>query len=155
MRQEWMIRIGALIAIVVVWLRFGWQAALLLFSFGAFLLMLQFSRTLRALRDASGSPVGHVGSAVMLNSKLRKGMRLSAILGLTGSLGTAVKLADETVKGPVVESFRWRDAGAVSVDVELVDGRVERWSLERPPEVDGADDAAVATGHPRITDPPS
>lgn len=142
MRSEWLIRVGALVLIAGTWLYFGWQAALLVVSFGSFMLLLQFSRALRLLRDASHAPVGRVGSAVMLNAKLRKGMRLPDILRLTGSLGQAVKVADEPAKGPVVESFRWRDEGDSSVEVELVDGRCQRWTLTRPPEPDPAGAAA-------------
>ncbi len=140
MRSDWFIRIGAVFLIAGVWLSFGWQAALLLVSFGSFVLLMQFSRAVRLLRDASNAPLGHVASAVMLNASLRKGMRLPAILRLTGSLGKAVVLADETAKGPVVESFCWRDEGGVSVDVELVDGRCQRWTLQRPP---AAEDTAA------------
>ncbi len=153
MRSERLIWIGSLAVIAVAWLRFGWQAVLLLVSVGVFVLLLQFSRTLRLLRVAGQAPVGHVASAVMLNARLRTGMRLHAILRLTRSLGQALKFADETAKGPVVESFRWTDAGGVSVEVELVDGRCQRWSLHRPPEADGA--VNENTGSPRITDPPS
>ena len=142
MRSEWTIRIGALLLIAGAWLYFGWQAALLLVSFGSFVLMMQFSRTLRTLRNASRSAVGRVDSAVMLNARLRKGMRLLAILRLTGSLGRAVTLANEAVKGPVVESFQWRDAGGVTVDIELVDGRCQRWTLQRPPDLNVVDDDA-------------
>ena len=133
----WVLAAGAIGA---AWLRFGWQGALFAVSAGFFVLLLQFNRTMRTLRDAGQAPIGQVGSAVMLNSRLRKGMQLPAILGLTRSLGEPVNPADATAPGPVRETFRWRDAGGVMVDVELVDGRCHSWSLKRPP--DGPNDAA-------------
>ncbi len=125
----------AVAAIGAAWLRFGWQGALFAISAGCFVLLLQFNRTMRTLRAAGQAPIGHVASAVMLNARLREGMRLPAILGLTRSLGEAVKPVDNKAPGPVVETLRWRDAGGVSVDVELVDGRCQRWTLKRPPDV--------------------
>jgi hypothetical protein len=124
------------------WLRFGWQGALFALSFGSFLLLMQFSRTLRVLRDASRAPIGHVGSAVMLNSRLRPGMRLADVLRLTGSLGEALVRAEPTAAVNVNESFRWRDPGGITVDVELAGGRVVSWSMQRPDEPAAADMAA-------------
>ena len=66
-----------------------------------FWLLLQFSRAMRVMRKAGSAPLGRVGSAVMLNAKLRPGMTMLEILPLTGSLGAVVgDTADET--------YRWR-----------------------------------------------
>jgi hypothetical protein len=110
-------------AMTVGWLQWGWRGVVLAVTVIVFWLLLQFSRALRVLRAAGQAPVGHVASALMLNAKLQRGMRLPQILALTKSLGT--KLGDDP------ETFEWRDIGGDAVRVELVSGRVERWSVQR------------------------
>jgi hypothetical protein len=94
----------------------------------AFWLLLQLSRTLREMRKAAGAPVGHVESAVMLHSKLRKGMTLAQILALTGSLGERV----EPPPAGADDGWRWSDAGGASVTAALVGGHLRNWALARP-----------------------
>ncbi len=113
---------------VAGWFAYGWRGLALAASIVAFWLLLQFSRSLRALRKAGNAPVGSVASAVMLHSRLREGMTLVQVLALTGSLG-------ERVEPPIdgaEESWRWRDAGDVSVTVHLSGGRTRSWTLQRP-----------------------
>jgi hypothetical protein len=113
----------ALGAFAAGWLAYGWQGLVLAATVIAFWLLLQFSRTLRVLRSAANSPIGHVASAVMLNAKLRQGLRLPAVIGLTGSLGR--KVADEP------ETFAWADAAGDEVRCEFAGGRCTRWMLTR------------------------
>jgi hypothetical protein len=96
-----------------------------------FWLLLQFSRAMRVMRVAGQAPVGKVPSAVMLQSKMRAGLRLMDIIVLTRSLGE--KLADEP------ETYRWRDPGGDSVEVELIGGKLRSWRFNR-----AADAAAPA-----------
>lgn len=119
----------ALVAIVLGWFQWGWQGVLLAISVVVFWLLLQFSRAMRVMRQAAGAPIGHVDSAVMLNAKLRAGMRLMEIIPLTRSLG-------QTVEGEpgVPETFTWTDTSGACVRVQLVGGRLRQWSLERPAE---------------------
>jgi hypothetical protein len=120
----------------------GWAlAALLLFSawqgYGVkgialgvtlivFWLVLQFNRSLRVMRNAGTSPVGHVGSAVMLNAKLRAGMQMLQVLTLTKSLGRRVD--------PAGEVYEWADESGAKVVVTFANGRCRQWTLERPAE---------------------
>jgi hypothetical protein len=113
----------ALGAFVAGWLAYGWRGLVLAATVVAFWLLLQFSRTLRVLRGAANAPVGHVANAVMLNAKMRTGLRLPAVIGMTGSLGR--KVADEP------ETFAWSDAGGDEVRCEFVAGRCTRWTLSR------------------------
>ena len=120
-------RLGWALAVAAVALgywQYGWQGVLLAFSGIVFWLLMQFTRALRAMRTAGGSPVGHVASAVMLQARLKTGLRLMDIILLTRSLGE--KLADDP------ETFRWTDASGAAVTVELVKGRCVRWALARP-----------------------
>jgi hypothetical protein len=113
----------AAVALAAGWLLYGWRGVVLALTVIAFWLLLQFSRTLRLLRSAAGSPVGHVHSALMLHARLHTGMRLPQVIALTRSLGRKVR--DEP------ETFAWRDSGGDEVQIEFVAGRCTRWTLQR------------------------
>lgn len=114
----------ALLAFVAGYVGYGWRGVLLAFTVVAFWLLLQFSRSLRVLREAAGRPVGSVDNAVMLHSRLQAGMRLPQILKLTRSLGHQRAEGGE-------EIFTWADAGGDSVQARLRDGRLAAWTLQR------------------------
>jgi hypothetical protein len=116
----------AVLAVALGWMLYGWRGVLLAVTMIVFWLLLQFSRALRAMRQAAQSPVGHVASAVMLNAKLKPGLKLMDVVQLTRSLGEAV--SDQP------EVWRWRDGGGITVDVTFVGGRITTWKLERPAE---------------------
>lgn len=118
----WVLAVAALIA---GWTSYGWQGVILALSVIVFWLLLQFSRALRAMRNASGAPVGHIGSAVMLQSKLRPGMTMLKVVGMTRSLG---RKRDDL--GPDV--WAWQDEGGSSVTLSFEGGRLVRWELRRP-----------------------
>jgi hypothetical protein len=122
-RWTWILAGAALAA---GWFGYGWRGIVLALSVIAFWLLLEFSRTLRVLRGAAHAPVGHVASAVMLQSQLSEGMRLADIIKLTGSLGQKVREEPET--------FAWRDGGGAAVEVELQAGRCRRWTILRAAE---------------------
>ena len=103
---------------------YGWPGLALAISVIAFWLLLQFNRALRVMRAASGAPVGHVPSAVMLHAKLRRGLLMQDILRLTKSLGQRVSEQPER--------WRWADDGGASVTITMAAGRCADWTLERP-----------------------
>jgi hypothetical protein len=55
---------------------------------------------------------------------LRAGMTLADVIRLAGSLGR------KTAEAP--ETFVWTDAGDVSLELVLDNGRCSRWQLLRP-----------------------
>jgi len=114
----------ALFAFASGYATYGWRGVLLAASITAFWLLLQASRLLRVVRVAAAAPVGLVASAVMLNAKLQVGMKLSAVLPLTRSLGKKISAAPEI--------YEWTDGGGIRVEVELQGGKVTRWTLHRP-----------------------
>ena len=122
----------AVLAVASGYLLYGWGGVLLGLGLVVFWLLLQFTRVMRAMRLAGQAPVGHVDSAVMLNAKLVKGMRLIDIIQLTRSLGT--KLADEP------ETYRWQDNSGAAVELQLVHGRCTGWAFSR--------EAQAPTGSP-------
>jgi Flp pilus assembly protein TadB len=113
----------AVVAVAVGYHSWGWGGVVLALTLTVFWLLLQFSRSLRVLRDAAGAPVGSVANAVMLSSKLHAGMRLPDVLKLTRSLGRPLS------QDP--EAWAWVDEGGDEVRVTLHDGRVTAWELKR------------------------
>ena len=124
----------AALAVALGFAVYGWQGVAIAASAMVFWLLLQFSRAMRVMRTAGDAPVGTVPSAVMLQSKMRAGLRLMDIILLTRSLGE--KLADEP------ETYRWRDPGGDSVEVELAGGKLRSWRFQR------AADAAAPAAQP-------
>ena len=124
-----------MLAIALGYARFGWQGAVAAITLVVFWVLLQFSRTLRVLRQAGDAPMGHVDSAVMLHSRLKAGLRLIEILQLTRSLGERLDGADDRH----VERWRWTDPGGARVEVQLRDGRLTDWQLVRPQAPEGGE----------------
>lgn len=110
-------------ALVAGWFSYGWRGILLALSAIAFWLLLQFSRTLRVLRNAAQSPLGHVDNAVMFNARLAVGLRLPDVMAMTRSLGRKVSDTPEV--------FVWRDGGGDEVELTFEAGRCTRWQLRR------------------------
>ena len=111
----------ALAALVLGGLLLGWQGAIFATTGIVFWLLLQMSRLMRVMKVAGAAPMGSVGNAVMLNSKLHVGMKLVDLIKLAGSLG--IKQAPET--------YRWRDASGDAVEVVLRKGKLAEWRLLR------------------------
>jgi hypothetical protein len=127
----------AVAAVAGAFVTHGWRGALMALSVVAFWLVLQFSRSLRILRQAAGRPVGEVPNAVMLHARVHPGMRLPDILPIARSLGRRAEDDPET--------FTWTDAGGDAVRIEFRQGRVFAWHLQRAappaaPKIDGYPD---------------
>jgi hypothetical protein len=123
-------------ALVVGYQSYGWPGVALAFTVTVFWLLLQFGRMVRVMRSVTQAPVGQVGSAVMLNAKLRKGLRLIDILPLTRSLGRQV--------GTDPERWVWQDEGGAEVEIELRSGLLTRWTLRRTEPPAQAEEARAA-----------
>lgn len=124
-------RIGWLLAaaaLVVGWFGYGWQGLVLGATVTVFMLLLQFSQALRVMRRAAQSPIGAVPSAVMLQAKLVRGMRLLDVVRMTGSIGSLVGTEGQSMR------YRWHDNGGAAVQAVFDDGRLVDWTLERPAE---------------------
>lgn len=121
----------ALAAFIAGGLLYGWKGVMLALTVVVFWLLLQFSRLMRTMRAASEGPVGRIGSAVMLQSKLREGMKMLEVLPLTGSLGTKVAADGDA------ETWAWTDAGEARIELVFEAGKLARWTLARP--IEGAD----------------
>lgn len=114
--------------IVMAWQAYGWAGAALAGGAVVMYLLLHFNRLMHVLKKAADRPKGYVGSAVMLNAKLKPGVNLLHVMALTESLGELV-----SAEGAKPEVFRWTDGSHSSVTCEFVDGRLVKWTLDRPP----------------------
>ena len=114
----------ATILVGVAWCSYGWRGGLLGVSVVVFWLLLQFSRAMRAMRQAGQAPVGHVDSAVMLNAKLQPGMTMLQVIGLTRSLGRKLDGGDD--------HWSWSDEGGSTVKLRFEGGKLARFELDRP-----------------------
>ncbi|MCU0774762.1 MAG: hypothetical protein MUC74_09700 [Ideonella sp.] len=119
------------IAVVAGWLGWGVPGVVLAVTVITFWLLLQFSRALRVMRMAAGRPVGHVDSAVMLQSRLTQGMTMMQVIPLTRSLGERVGNDD---------TWRWRDTGGDAVTLVFQRGKLASWAFVRvaTPDADSA-----------------
>ena len=89
--------------------------------------LLHFTRLMNVMKKAANRPMGYVGSAVMLNARLKPGVNLMHVMAMTQSLGE--RLSAENAQPEV---YRWT-AGTVShVTCESATGRLQKWTLERP-----------------------
>ena len=95
--------------------------------------LLHFTRLMSIMKKASDRPIGYVGSAVMLNVKLRPKVALVHVIAMTRSLG--LRLSEE---GQSPEIYRWTDGTNSSVTCEFVNGRLMKWELQRPQQTDDA-----------------
>lgn len=124
----------ALAAIVAGSVFFGWKGAILGLSCIVFFLLLQFSQLMRVMRTAQNSPLGHVSSAVMLQSRLQPGMKLIDLIRLCKSLGVKVD----------TDTYRWTDSGGDAVDVVMARGAVASWTLIRKADTSDTPDTPAA-----------
>jgi hypothetical protein len=90
-------------------------------------LLLHFTRLLTILKRAADRPMGHVGSAVMLNARLKKNLTLMDVIARTKSLG-----ALQSPKDTQPELFRWTDGTDSHVTCEFRGGKLVQWTLVRP-----------------------
>ena len=91
-------------------------------------LLLHFTRLMNVMKKAADRPVGYVGSAVMLNARLKPGVNLMHVVAMTRSLGEALSL-----QGAEPEIYRWTDGTRSHVTCEFHGGRLRQWTLHRPP----------------------
>ena len=107
-------------------------------------LLLHFTRMMQVLKRATNRPIGYVGSAVMLNAKLRPGVTLLHVVAMTKSLGELISPKDTQP-----ELFRWTDGTQSHVTAEFVGGRLKKWTLFRPAQANDEPTEPAATPSPK------
>jgi hypothetical protein len=119
---------------------YGWGGVAIVATGFVTWILLHFNRITQIFRKAADRPVGYVGSAVMLNAKLKPRVNLLHLIATAGSLGECLSLKDEQP-----EIYRWTDGTQSHVTCEFENGKLVKWTLYRPP--------AEEDGHPPIPTP--
>lgn len=125
--RKFLVPIGIAILVFASYRAYGWQG---LFAVAGGLMMwalLHYTRFMNVMTKAARQPIGYVGSAVMLNAKLKPKAPLVHVVAMTRSLGQ--RLSEE---GQSPEIYRWTDGTQSHVTCEFVAGRLMKWELQRP-----------------------
>ena len=125
--QRIVVPIAGAVLVAYAWRTWGWAGVALVVGGILMWVLLHFTRLTQVLKRASNRPIGYVDSAVMLNAKLKKGLTLLHVIGLTRALGD-----QRSPKDAQPEVFRWTDGSGSFVTCEFVGGRLATWVLERP-----------------------
>jgi len=125
--QKVVVPLGGLVLLVLGYRSWGWMGVFGVLGGLVMFLMLHFTRTMQVMRRAADRPIGYVGSAVMLNAKLKPKMTLLHVVAMTRSLGELRSPADTQP-----EVYRWRDGGESEVEATFADGKLVQWKLTRP-----------------------
>ena len=129
--MKFAVPLAGLALIVFAYQRFGWQGVLVVTGGIVMWSLLHITRTMQVLKRASDRPIGYVGSAVMLNAKLRRGVNLLHVVAMTRSLGVLL-----SEKGAQPELYRWTDGTQSHVTCEFANGKLVKWELVRPEQPD-------------------
>ena len=135
--SKWIIPVAALLGVVGAYQAYGWQGVAFAVTALVMWALMHFNRMVHVLKRAADRPVGFVGSAVMLNAKLKSGVNLMHVMALTKSLGELC-----SVQGEEPEIYRWTDASRSHVTCRFEQGRLVEWTLVRPPGDETAQDGS-------------
>ena len=119
--------LGAVGLVLVGYASAGWPGVAAVVGGLVMWALLHFTRLMNVLRKASKRPIGYVGSAVMLNARLKAGVNLMHVMAMTQALGE--RLSAENAQPEV---YRWTDGTQSHVTCEFVNGRLQKWTLVRP-----------------------
>jgi hypothetical protein len=125
--RKFLVPVAGLVLLGFAYRSYGWAGVALVGGAIVMFLLLHFNRAMGVLKRAADRPVGYVGSAVMLNAKLKPGANLMHVVAMTHALGEL-----RSPKDTQPELFRWTDGGGSWVDATFVDGRLREWALTRP-----------------------
>ena len=125
--QRIVIPVAGAVFVAAAWRSWGWPGVAAATGVLLMWLLLHFTRLMHVLKKAADRPIGYVGSAVMLNAKLRAGVTLLHVVAMTRALGEQLSAKDQQP-----EVFRWTDGTQSHVTCEFVNGKLARWSLFRP-----------------------
>jgi hypothetical protein len=127
--SRFLIPIGVVLFVAGAWQQYQWAGVAVASGAVVMWILLHFTRMVTVLSRAANRPVGHVGSAVMLNAKLKKGVNLMHVIAMTKSLGE--RLSEQNAQPEV---FKWADTGDSYVICTFQQGKLTAWDMTRPPE---------------------
>jgi hypothetical protein len=125
--RKFLVPIGIVVLVFASYRAYSWQG---IFAVAGGLMMwalLHYTRFMNVMTKAARQPMGYVGSAVMLNAKLKPGVNLLHVTAMTRSLGEL-----RSKEGEQPEFYRWKDGTESHVTCEFVHGKLVRWELVRP-----------------------
>lgn len=128
-----LVPIGLIVLMIAAYQSASWPGVAAVAGGIIMWVLLHFTRLMSIMKKASSRPIGYVGSAVMLNVKLRPKVALVHVIAMTRSLGQ--RLSEE---GQSPEIYRWTDGTNSFVTCEFVNGRLMKWELQRPQQTDDA-----------------
>jgi hypothetical protein len=123
--------VAGVVLVAAAFRAYGWAGVAVVTGGIVMWVLLHYTRLVNVLRRAADRPIGFVGSAVMLNAKLKPGMTLLHVIAMTKALGALQSPKDEQP-----EVFRWTDAGESHVTCTFTNGRLTQWALHRPSVAD-------------------
>jgi hypothetical protein len=131
--SKFLIPLGVVVFVAGAWHQYKWPGVAVSTGVVVMWILLHFTRMVTVMSRAANRPVGHVGSAVMFNAKLKKGVNLMHVIAMTKSLGE--RLSEENVQP---EIFKWTDTGDSFVVCTFKDGKLTSWEMSRPADPDAA-----------------
>ena len=125
--QRVLVPVGGVALVAAAYYAYGWPGVAM--AAGALLMwvLLHFTRLTQVMVRAGKRPIGYVGSAVMLNAKLKSGSTLLHVIAQTQALGELLSPKDQQP-----EMYRWTDGGQSHVTCEFNGGKLVKWTLVRP-----------------------
>jgi hypothetical protein len=136
--RRFLFPLAGVAVVVLAYRAYGWPGIAIAVTGMVMWVLLHFTRLTQILKRAGNRPIGFVDSAVMLNARLRPGLTLLHVIGMTRALGEQLSPKDAQP-----EVFRWTDGSASQVTCEFAHGKLAKWELQRPdPEAAAADGPA-------------
>jgi len=138
--QKILAPVGCVALVAAAYRAYGWGGVAIAMGALVMWLLLHFTRMMQVLKRATNRPIGYVGSAVMLNAKLKPGMTLLHVVAMTQSLGER-----QSAQATQPELYRWLDGTQSHVTCEFHGGKLKKWELLRPVQAeDAANDFSVS-----------
>ena len=138
-----LVPVGLVILGVMGFRSYGWMGVAAVGGGVVMWALLHFTRLMNVLRKAADRPIGHVGSAVMLNARLQAGVSLMHVVAMTRSLG-----ALQSPENQQPEFYRWTDGTRSHDTCEFHNGKLVKWVLERPAAPEDAQDGTAGSAAP-------
>ena len=145
-----LVPLGLVVLVVAAFQSAGWPGVAAVAGGIVMWVLLHFTRLMNVMKKAADRPIGYVGSAVMLNAKLKPKLPLVHVVAMTRSLGERL-----SAEGQDLEIYRWTDGTHSHVTCEFVGGRLMKWTLERPEQGGDGAEAATPETAARTSPPPA
>ena len=122
-----LVPLGAVALVGFGFYAYGWAGVAAVVGGLVMWALLHFTRLMNVMKKAARRPIGYVGSAVMLNARLAKGVNLMHVVAMTQALGEQL-----STEGADPETYRWTDGTRSHVTCEFLHGKLVAWTLFRP-----------------------